>query len=158
MADSKKFDLLNIWREKRAPQSELQLPISSATSPNSSIRNFADVVALFDSANLMAVQSSEKKDASHVISLHAAQAAVDQIEKLTVASEISRDSVLELWHRVAAHDSDAWEDLRATVFKFIQACIRFQQRPLGQELSVISSLRPVFFDLLFQHAGDPNAC
>jgi hypothetical protein len=154
MADSKKFDLLNIWREKRAPQSEMQLPISSATSPNSSIRNFADVVALFDSANLMAVQSSEKKDAAHIISLHAAQAAVEQIERLAVASDMSRDAVLELWHRVVAHDSDVWEDLRATVFKFIQACIRFQQRPLGHELSVLSSLRPIFFDVLFQHTGD----
>jgi hypothetical protein len=153
MADSKKFDLLNIWREKRAP-SEMQVPNSSATSPNSSIRNFADVVALFDSANLMAVQSSEKKDAAHIISLHAAQAAVEQIEKLTVASDMSRDAVLELWHRVVAHESDAWEDLRAMVFKFIQACIRFQQRPLGQELSVLSSLRLVFFDVLFQHVGD----
>lgn len=156
MTDSKKFDLLNIWRDKRAPASDLQHASSMAVSPNSSLRNFADVVALFDSASLSAAPSSEKKEHSaHLIShLHAAQAAVEQIEKLSVDTDISREALLELWHRMIAHASDSWEELRAMVFKFIQACIRFQHRPLGQELSVLSSLRPLFFDLLFQHAGD----
>jgi hypothetical protein len=144
MADSKKFDLLNMWRDKRAA-SEPVPPASTATSPNSSFRNYADVL----------VPSSEKKEqAAHVISLQAAQGAVEQIERLTGDSDISHDALLELWQRVLIHETDAWEDLRVTVFKFIQACVRFKQRPLGQELSVMSSLRPVFFDVLFRHYGD----
>jgi hypothetical protein len=154
MADSKKFDLLNIWRDKRAPSSELQSIASSATSPNCSIRNFADVVALFDSASLASVPSSDKKEHAHFLVLHAAQAAVEHIDRLAGASDISRDALKELWDRVSAHKSDAWEDLRTMVFKFIQACLRFQLCSLGQELSVLASFRPVFFDLLFKHSGD----
>jgi hypothetical protein len=154
MADSKKLDLLNFWRDKRAPASDSQHPASAAISPNSSLRNFADVVALFDIPNLTAPSSEKKEHATHLVALHAAQAAIDHIENLTLDSEITREALLELWHRVTAHVSDPWEDLRASVFKFIQACVRFQHRPLGQELSVLSSLRPVFFDFLFQHAGD----
>jgi len=144
MADSKKFDLLNIWRDKRSVSESVPLA-STAPSPNSSFRNYADVL----------VPSAEKKEqAALVVSLHAAQGAVEQIERLTGGSAISCDALLELWQRVVVHETDAWEDLRVTVFKFIQACVRFQQRPLGQELSAMAILRPVFFDLLFRHHGD----